>query len=212
VTRLHPTALIEAGVVIGEGSSVWDNVHIRHDVRIGTECIIGEKSYIAYGVVIGDRVKINAFVYICAEVTIETGVMIAAGTIFTNDVFPRATTPDLSALRTSDPDEHTLPTRVCEGASIGAGAIIGCDLTIGRFAMVGMGSVVTRSVLDFHLVVGNPARSIGIVCRCGEPVVRFATGTQAPSAEVACVRCERVYHIEGEHVRELPSKIERFSG
>ena len=194
--------MIEPGVVIGEGSAVWDNVHIRRDARIGVECIIGEKSYIAYGVIIGDRVKINAFVYICAGVTIETGVMIAAGTIFTNDVYPRATTPDLRELRSSDPDDHTRPTLVREGASIGAGAIIGCDLTIGRFAMVGMGSTATRSVPDFHLVVGNPARSIGIVCRCGEPVLRFAAGSRPPSGEVTCVHCKRAYHIDGERVCE----------
>jgi acetyltransferase-like isoleucine patch superfamily enzyme len=200
--RVHPTAIVEEGVVVGQGSSIWDNVHIRRNARIGVDCIIGEKSYVAYDVVIGDRVKINAFVYICAEVTIETGVMIAAGTIFTNDVFPRATTPDLLALRTSDPDEHTRPTLVREGVSIGAGAIIGCDLTIGRFAMVGMGSVVTRSIPDFHLVVGNPARSIGIVCRCGEPVARFAAGTKPPEGDASCPACNRAYRIEEDRVTE----------
>jgi len=98
----------------------------------GEEYIVGEKSYIAYGVRIGNRVKINAFVYICNAVTIEDGVMISAGTIFTNDRFPRAATSDLKRLRNSDPDEHTLPTLVCEGATIGAGCVIGNDLTIGR--------------------------------------------------------------------------------
>ena len=125
--RIHPTALVEDNVTIGEGTSVWDNVHIRHDSRIGEECIIGEKTYVAYGVEIGDRVKINAMVYICNAVTIEDGVMISAGTIFTNDRFPRATTPDLSKLRSSDPDEHTLPTLVREGATIGAAATISND-------------------------------------------------------------------------------------
>ena len=155
---IHPTAMIEDGVVIGDGTSVWDNVHVRGPSRIGADCIVGEKTYIAYGVTIGDRVKINAFVYICNAVTIEDGVMISAGTIFTNDLFPRATTSDLRQLRTSAPDEHTLPTWVRAGATIGAGCVIGCDLEIGRFAMVGMGSVVTRSVPAFHLVVGHPAR------------------------------------------------------
>src|SRR5512134_492423 len=158
--RIHPSALVEDGVELGEGTSVWDSVHIRAPASIGRNCIIGEKTYIAYGVEIGDRVKINSNVYVCNAVTIETGVMIAAGTIFTNDLFPRATTPDLTKLRSSEPDEHTLPTRVREGATIGAGSIVGCDLEIGRFAMVGMGSLVTRSVPDFHLVVGQPARSI----------------------------------------------------
>ena len=95
-------------------------------------------------------------VYICAAVTIEDGVMISAGTIFTNDRFPRATMPDLKTLRPSEPDEHTLPTLVREGATIGAGCIIGNDLEIGRWAMVGMGSLVTKSVPDFHLVIGYP--------------------------------------------------------
>ena len=165
--RIHPTALVEDGVEIGEHSSVWDNVHIRFDTTIGEECIIGEKTYIAYGVRIGNRCKLNAAVYVCTAVTIEDGVMVSAGTVFTNDRFPRATTPDLTALRSSDPDEETLPTLVREGATIGANCTIGNDLVIGRFAMVGMGSVVTKSVPDFALVLGNPARIAGYVCRCG---------------------------------------------
>ena len=117
--------------------------------------------------------KINAFVYICTAVTIEDGVMISAGTIFTNDRFPRATTPDLKRLRPSEPDEQTLPTLVREGATIGAGCTIGNDLCIGRFAMIGMGSLVTKSVPDFHLAIGHPARSVGCVCRCGQIVLRL---------------------------------------
>ena len=146
---------------IGPGTAVWDNVHIRAPARIGRDCIVGGKTYIAYGVDIGDLVKINAGVYVCTAVTIERGVMISAGVIFTNDRFPRATTPDLSELRASTPDESTRPTLVREGATIGAGAVIGCDLSIGRFAMVGMGAVVTRSVADFSLALGNPARQRG---------------------------------------------------
>src|SRR6516165_7563356 len=181
--RIHPTAIIEPGVVIGPGTSVWDNVHVRHSTAIGQECIIGEKTYIAYGVRIGNRVKINAFVYVCNAVTIEDGVMVSAGTLFTNDRFPRATTPDLRRLRPSEPDEHTLPTLVREGATIGAGCVIGNDLKIGRFAMVGMGSLVTRSVPDFHLVVGRPASSVGCVCRCGNPFLRFGAGEVPDASE-----------------------------
>src|SRR5215471_3554231 len=154
---IHPTAIIEPGVEIGPGTAVWDNVHIRHATRIGELCIIGEKTYIAYDVRIGNRVKINAFVYICTAVTIEDGVMISAGTIFTNDRFPRATTVDLRQLRPSEPDEYTLPTLVRQGATIGAGCTLGSDLVIGRFAMIGMGSLVTKSVPDFHLALGHPA-------------------------------------------------------
>src|SRR5437870_7375677 len=142
---IHPTAIIEADVEIGPGTAVWDNVHIRHSTCIGELCLIGEKTYIAYDVRIGNRVKINALVYICTAVTIEDGVMNSAGTIFTNDRFPRATTPDLKRLRPSEPDEHTLPTLVRAGATIGANCTVGSGLEVGRFAMVGMGAVVTRS-------------------------------------------------------------------
>lgn len=191
---IHATALVEAGVDIGLGTSVWDNVHIRGPARIGSDCIIGEKTYIAYGVTIGNRVKVNAFVYICTGVTIEDGVMLSAGTIFTNDRYPRATTSDLAQLRSSEPDEDTLATTVREGATIGAGAIIGPGIEIGRFAMVGMGSVVTRSVPDFGLVAGNPARAIGAVCRCGQPLPDGSAAT--------CRSCGREYRISGETVKE----------
>lgn len=197
--RIHPTAIIEENVTIGDGSSVWDNVHIRHGASIGEECIIGEKSYIAYDVNIGNRVKINAMVYICAEVTIEDGVMISASTTFTNDRFPRATTPDLKQLRSSEPDEHTLKTLVREGATIGAGCTIGNDLEIGRWAMVGMGALVTKSVPDFHLVIGSPARSIGVVCKCGEMVHKFG---ENESVFVEC-NCGLRYSIRDQAVSEV---------
>ncbi|TYQ24762.1 N-acetyltransferase [Pseudanabaena sp. UWO311] len=201
--RIHPSAIVEDNVSIGEGSSIWDSVHIRHSTQIGEECIVGEKTYIAYGVKIGDRVKINAFVYICNAVTIEDGVMISAGTIFTNDRFPRATTSDLKKLRPSDPDEHTLPTLVQAGATIGAGCTIGNDLTIGRFAMIGMGSLVTKSVPDFHLVIGHPAKSVGCVCRCGQLLRRFPVEGNVDESEIACSACGLKYEIKECKVIEL---------
>lgn len=197
---IHHTALVEEDVELGAGTSVWDNAHIRHSTKLGEQCIVGGKTYIAYGVEIGNRVKINSNVYICNAVTIEDGVMISAGTIFTNDRFPRATTPDLKQLRPSDPDEHTLPTRVRAGATIGAGCTIGNDLVVGRFAMVGMGSVVTKTVPDFHLVLGNPARSVGCVCRCGQLLCRLDDAT--PS-QVACTACDRQYTVQDRRVSEL---------
>lgn len=200
--RIHPTAIVEDGVAIGEGTVVWDNVHVRSGARIGRDCIVGEKTYIAPHAVIGDRVKLNAFVYVCTGVTIECGVMVAAGVTFTNDRFPRATTPDLTALLPSEADDKTRPTLVREGATIGARATIGCDVTIGRFAMVGMGSVVTHSVGDFTIVVGVPARAIGYVCRCGTPVYRGVPTTAL--AACSCPVCGRRYEGDGEGgVREL---------
>jgi len=181
---VHPTALIEDNVSIGPGTSIWDNVHIRHGSTIGDDCIVGEKTYI------------------CNAVTIEDGVMISASTTFTNDRFPRAATNDLTQLKPSEPDEHTLPTLVKQGATIGAGCTIGNDLSIGRFAMVGMGSLVTRSVDDFHLVIGHPAKPIGCVCRCGQPLVRFAE-MRDPVVEVRCSACGLPYRITGQKVEEL---------
>jgi acetyltransferase-like isoleucine patch superfamily enzyme len=201
-TKIHPTALIEEGVQIGEGSSIWDNVHIRHGASLGEECIVGGKSLIAYDVEIGNRVKINSMVYICNAVTIEDGVMISAGTYFTNDRFPRATTTDLRELRSSEPDEETLPTLVKEGATIGAGCVIGNDLSIGRFAMVGMGSLVTKDVDDFHLVIGHPARPYGCVCRCGHPLLRFDEMKEA-EVEVSCSACGLPYRIVEQQVEDL---------
>ena len=199
---VHPTAIIEDNVTIGQGTSIWDSVHIRHGSTIGDDSIVGEKTYVAYDVTIGSRVKINAMVYICNAVTIEDGVMLSAGTTFTNDRFPRAATSDLKHLKPSEPDEHTLPTLVKQGATTGAGCIIGNDLSIGRFAMVGMGSLVTKSVEDFHLVMGHPARPVGCVCRCGQLLLRFKDMSE-PVAEVRCQACGLPYRVSGQKVEEL---------
>ncbi len=190
--RIHPTALIEEGVEIGEHSSVWDNVHVRRNARLGHHTSVGEKSYIAYDVSIGNYVKINAFVYICAGVTVEDMCMISAGTVFTNDRFPRAMNRQLTDLETSDPTEETLSTRVGKGCTIGAQATIGPGLTLGEFSMIGMGSVVTRDVPAQGLVVGNPARLVGYVCLCGP---RLLSLDKAPAAggRIVCHRCQRAY-------------------
>lgn len=202
--NVHETAIVEDGVTIGEGTSVWDNVHIRGPATIGDECIIGGKTYIAYDVFIANRVKINAFVYICAGVSIADGVMISANTTFTNDRFPRATRSDLKQLRDSEPDEHTLKTDVKEGATIGANCTIGCNLSLGRFSMIGMGSVVTTSVPDFHLAIGSPARTVGYVCRCGEPFARFKRNEQSFDIEHAeCKVCGLSYSVKDGFVEEL---------
>lgn len=190
---------MEPGVEIGEGTSIWDSVHIRGPASIGSNCIVGEKSYIAYGVKIGDLVKINARVYICAGVTIEDGVMLSAGVTFTNDRYPRAADAELKEPRSSAPDNHTLDTMVRRGTTIGAGAIVGPGFEIGEFAMVGMGSVVTRVVSPYHLVVGNPARLVGAVCRCGIPIARFPID----NGEVSCGQCGRRYSIKEQEVTLL---------
>ncbi len=187
--RIHPTALIEKGVAIGAGSSVWDNAHIRKNARIGHHCIIGEKTYIAYDVRIGNFVKLNAFVYLPAGVRIEDKVMISAGCVFVNDKYPRAFDFDAKGLASSAPNEETLQTTVREGATVGAGSIVLGGLEIGRFALVGAGSVVTKSVPAHALVVGNPARQIGWVCVCG-PRLKILR------SRAVCARCGRRYRID----------------
>ena len=186
--RIHATALVEPGVELGEGTSVWDNVHIRGPATIGHDCIVGEKTYVAYGVRIGDFVKINAQVYVCTGVTIADRVMIAAGVIFTNDRYPRAFDLASGGLADSGPNEDTLATTVHEGATIGAGAIIGPGLTVGAYAMIGMGSVVTTDVPPHGLVFGNPARLRGWVCTCGEP---RGEGLEPARPGAVCARCGR---------------------
>jgi acetyltransferase-like isoleucine patch superfamily enzyme len=200
--RVHPTAIVEDGAELGVGTAVWDNAHLRAGAVVGRDCIVGGKSYLAEDVRLGDRVKVNANVYICAGVTVETGVMLSAYTVFTNDRYPRATTPDLAELRGSGVDEHTELTTVREGATVGARSVIGPGLTIGRFAMVGMGSTVTKDVHDFHLVVGAPARSVGAVCRCGLVVARWAGEPPTERVETKCDGCGLGYEVVDGEVRE----------
>jgi acetyltransferase-like isoleucine patch superfamily enzyme len=197
---IHPTALVEAGVTLGPNTKVWDNVHIRRGAQVGADCIIGEKTYIAYDVRIGDLVKINVAVYICADVTIEDMVMLSAHVVFTNDKFPRAALPKTRELITSDPTEETLHTVVRQGATIGANATIGPGLELGRFCMVGMGSVVTVDVKPFQLVVGSPARPAGWVCMCGHKV-----DVPEPGRPAECTRCHHGYQLVNGALQPLAS-------
>ncbi len=197
LVKVHPTAIVEEGVELADGVSVWDNVHIRRNARIGKDTSVGEKSYIAYDVIIGSQVKINAFVYICAGVTIEDMCMISAGTVFTNDRFPRAMNRELTALETSAPTEETLSTLVKRGCTIGAHATIGPGITLGEFSMIGMGAVVTRDVPAQALVVGNPARVVGYVCVCGPRLVNLSSAPEH-GGSVCCERCGRQYEWQSD--------------
>lgn len=199
---VHPTAIVEDGVELGDGTRVWDRAHIRHHARIGRSCIIGEKAYIAYEVVIGDFVKINTAVYVCAGVTVEDFCMLSAHAVFTNDRFPRAGNRELTGLETSDVSEETLRAHVRRGATVGANATVGPGITLGAFSMVGMGAVVTRDVPPHGLVVGSPARLIAWVCHCGPPLVRLSD--QPPvGTELDCKRCGRRYTLEAAGPRLL---------
>lgn len=176
--RIHPTADVSNNAQIGEGTSIWHHSQVREGVRIGKECIFGKGVYIDAGVSIGDRVKIQNYVSVYHGVTIEDGVFIGPHVCFTNDMRPRAINPD-GSLKAADDWELTT-TLVKRGAALGANSTIRCGVTIGEWAMVGSGSVVTKDVPAYGLVVGNPARLRGYVCPCGcrlEPAAGRPDGT-----------------------------------
>jgi acetyltransferase-like isoleucine patch superfamily enzyme len=158
---IHETAIVEPGAQIGEGTAIWHHAHVRAGATIGRDCTIGKNVYVDSGVSIGHRVKIQNNVSVYAGVTIGDEVFVGPSAVFTNDLLPRAV--GYWAI---------MPTTVSNGASIGANATIVCGNEIGAYAMVGAGAVVTHSVADHCLVLGNPARPAGWVCRCGAVVSR----------------------------------------
>ncbi|MEP7221513.1 MAG: acyltransferase [Novosphingobium sp.] len=154
---IHPTASVDPRAEIGDGSRVWINVQIREGARIGRGCILSKDVYIDHGVTIGDGCKVQNSVSLYNGLTVGDEVFIGPNACFTNDKVPRA----------NNPDWVITPTRVESGASIGANATIVCGITIGEYAMVAAGSVVTRDVSPYTLVMGNPARPFGMVDKAG---------------------------------------------
>jgi acetyltransferase-like isoleucine patch superfamily enzyme len=181
----HPTAVVESKT-IGEGTKIWHFAHVREDCKIGTNCNIGKSVYIDIGAQIGDNVKVQNFVSIYKGVTIEDDVFIGPSATFTNDLFPRAFIWDA---------EHTIPTRICKGASIGANATIVCGITIGEYAMIGAGSVVAKDVPPFALVIGNPGRQKGWVCHCGKKLQTRAND-DANKTIYKCIACGKELEIK----------------
>ena len=166
--RVHPTAEVSPDAVIGPGTSIWNQAQVREDARIGAGCIIGKNVYVDAGVVVGDRVKIQNNVSLFRGVTVEDGVFVGPHVCFTNDRVPRAINRDGSPK--TDDDWEVTPILVRSGAALGANSTILPGVTIGRWAMIGAGSVVTRDVADNELVAGNPARRLGSACACGQPL------------------------------------------
>lgn len=185
--RIHPTAEVSEQAVIGEGSSVWHHAQVREGARLGRNCIIGKGVYIDEGVTIGDNVKIQNYVSVYHGVTLEDGVFVGPHVCFTNDLWPRAVNPD-GSLKAAD-DWILSSTLVRRGAALGANSTIRCGVTVGEWAMIGSGSVVTRDVPTYGLVWGNPARLHGYVCPCGTRLVEETRCQEKDGAETVVARC-----------------------
>lgn len=170
---IHDSAHVSNNAIIGENSKIWINSQVREGSKIGDNCIISKDTYIDTGVFIGNYVKIQNGVSVYSGVTIEDKVFIGPNVVFTNDYFPRA----------CNTEWKITPTLVKEGASLGANSTIVCGIIIGTYSMVGAGSVVTKDVPPYALVVGNPAKKIGFVCECGQRL----------NADYVCNKCNKSY-------------------
>lgn len=173
--QVHPSAEVETGARVGDGTRIWHLAHIRTGARIGADCSLGRNVFVDVDVQLGDRVKVQNNVSVYRGVTLRDEAFVGPGVVFTNDLRPRAVAPEWTVT----------PTVVHEGASLGGGATVVCGVEVGAAAMVAAGAVVTRSVPPHGLVMGNPARLRGWVCRCGAVVSR----SEAAPAELRCSDC-----------------------
>ena len=189
--RIHSTAEVSGKAQIGEGTSIWHQSQIREDTHIGRNCIFGKGVYVDFGVRIGDNVKVQNYVSIYHGVEIEDGVFIGPHVCFTNDNLPRAINPD-GELKAAD-DWVLGHILVKRGAALGANSTLLPKVTVGEWALVGSGAVVTKDVPDYGLVVGNPAHLIGFVCPCGGRLQ--SREIEGEDVHARCPRCEAVINI-----------------
>jgi UDP-2-acetamido-3-amino-2,3-dideoxy-glucuronate N-acetyltransferase len=180
---VHPSSFVDDGCEIGEGTKIWHFCHIMPRAKIGRRCNIGQNVVISADVVVGDNVRIQNNVSVYTGVILEDDVFCGPSMVFTNVVNPRS--------HISRKDEYR-QTLVRRGASLGANSTIVCGHTIGQYAFIGAGAVITKDVPDFALVVGNPGRISGWMCACG---VKLASG-RVPPATAKCVACGLAYRSQ----------------
>lgn len=176
----HESAIVDRGAQIGAGTRIWHWVHVCDGARIGERCVLGQNVFVASRVRIGNNVRIQNNVSVYDDVTLEDDVFCGPSMVFTNVINPRA--------HVSRKEEY-LPTLVKRGASLGANSTIVCGNTIGEYAFVGAGAVVTRDVAAYALMLGAPARRVGWMCQCG---VRLPEA----EGEARCVACSHRFRID----------------
>jgi UDP-2-acetamido-3-amino-2,3-dideoxy-glucuronate N-acetyltransferase len=191
MVKIHPTADVSDQAQIGNGTSIWHQAQVREGVILGENCIIGKGVYLDAKVQIGNNVKIQNYTSVYHGVVIEDGVFVGPHVCFTNDMLPRAINPD-GSLKSED-DWTISETLVRKGASLGANSTIRCGVTIGEWALVGSGSVVTRDIPKHGLVYGNPARLKGFVCFCGQKLK--IKGYMEDEIITYCPNCDSQIHF-----------------
>lgn len=188
---IHPTAIVDKTAKIGKGTKIWHFVHVRENAEIGKNCILGHSVYIDREVKIGNHVKLENRANIYKGVTIEDDAFIGPHVTFTNDPYPRSFSTNWKIV----------PTHVKKGASIGAGSIVLCGVTIGEYAMIGAGSVVTKDVPPHALTYGNPAKIKGFVCKCGRKLIKEKQ--QSNFILMKCPNCGEKHKIPVENYAKI---------
>jgi len=184
---VHSTAIIEEPVEIGEKTQIWHFGHVMSGAKIGDNCILGQNVFIGRGVILGNNVKVQNNVSVYDTVVLEDGVFCGPSMVFTNVINPRSFISRKAEFR---------KTLVKRGATIGANATVVCGHTIGEYAFIGAGAVVTKDVPDYALVYGNPARVKGWVCQCAEQMT-FRSG------KAICGACGKRYVKGRKGVRKI---------
>lgn len=182
----HKTAVVEKDAKIGANTKIWQFVHIRRYAVIGKSCNIGRGVYIDEDVVIGDCVKIHNYACIFKYCEIGSGVFIGPHVVITNDKYPRAINPNGTLKKTIDWQAGL--TKIGNNASIGANSVVLPNVTIGEYALIGSGSVVTRNIHEFEVVVGNPAKKIGYACKCARQIFKI----KPKKFPITCILCNKI--------------------